>query len=185
MGAVESLFRVSRSRPVSFVGTRSYIDSLNTRRALALKFGLLGNRRNLSMITTVSTRPLGRINRSVHVPVFINNSLADGRFWHPLGKSRPLAATQADAGDVVASRLDPDRSFDDDERVIRKIERKALRSLDPNHNVFGNSLSFKRPSRLLLCLRRSIRRNVLHAFGVAGKVGLRIPRYNEYSRIRC
>lgn len=46
-------------------------------------------------------------------------------------------------------------------------------------------LSFFKPSNIPICLRRKIRREVLHAFRIAGRSGIGPPRYNEYSHISC
>lgn len=45
-------------------------------------------------------------------------------------------------------------------------------------------VAFRQPARVAVCVRRSIRKQVLHAFGVAGgRVGK--PRWSDASRQRC
>lgn len=46
-------------------------------------------------------------------------------------------------------------------------------------------VTFHRPRSVIVCIRRSIRRQVLHAFSIAGKSGLRPPRRNATSNISC
>lgn len=46
-------------------------------------------------------------------------------------------------------------------------------------------VAFEDPSRVLICVRRKQRKEVLHALGKAGKVGQRRPRRNHYSEIHC
>lgn len=46
------------------------------------------------------------------------------------------------------------------------------------------SLGFKDPSGVILCVRRKIRKEIIHARGIAGSK-VRKPRFNEFSRVRC
>lgn len=46
-------------------------------------------------------------------------------------------------------------------------------------------LSFADASRVVVCTRRKARREVLHANGVAGRRGLKPPRFNFWSKISC
>lgn len=45
-------------------------------------------------------------------------------------------------------------------------------------------IAFSNPRQLMVCLRRNIRKRVIHAIGKAGR-GNRKPRRNAYSNIRC
>lgn len=46
-------------------------------------------------------------------------------------------------------------------------------------------VTFRKPRSVILCIRRATRRQVLHAFSIAGKSGLRPPRRNANSSISC
>jgi len=46
-------------------------------------------------------------------------------------------------------------------------------------------IGFQEPRDVVICVRRSRRREVLHALGVAGSRGLRRPRRNAFSAITC
>ncbi len=46
-------------------------------------------------------------------------------------------------------------------------------------------VAFKAPQKVLICARRQIRKEVLHAYNKAGKTGQRRPRRNEYSNVSC
>lgn len=48
-----------------------------------------------------------------------------------------------------------------------------------------SGIKFLNPKNVVMCARRSMRRQVLHAFKIAGKRGLGSPRYNEFSKISC
>ena len=46
-------------------------------------------------------------------------------------------------------------------------------------------IGFERPQSMVICTRRQIRREVLHASGKAGKKGQKRPVYGPYSHISC
>lgn len=46
-------------------------------------------------------------------------------------------------------------------------------------------VTFSAPQNVLICVRRKIRKEVMHAFKKAGKTGQRRPRRNAYSSISC
>lgn len=47
------------------------------------------------------------------------------------------------------------------------------------------SLGFYEPNKVLVCVRRKIRRQVLHAKGIAGGRGFNPPRFNFWSSVSC
>lgn len=46
-------------------------------------------------------------------------------------------------------------------------------------------LGFDVPANVLVCVRRKMRKEVLHAFNKAGKGGQKRPRRNRFSDLRC
>lgn len=52
-------------------------------------------------------------------------------------------------------------------------------------NIVSGNLGFTRPSSVVLCHRRSVRQQVMHALGHAGRGGQAKPRYTPNSLIRC
>lgn len=46
-------------------------------------------------------------------------------------------------------------------------------------------LLFSAPANVQVCVSRGIRKEVLHAKRVAGTRGLKKPKYNHYSKVRC
>lgn len=44
---------------------------------------------------------------------------------------------------------------------------------------------FANPSKVIICLKRKIRKEIMHALGLSGKTGQKRPVFNEYSHIRC
>jgi len=50
---------------------------------------------------------------------------------------------------------------------------------------WSNGVAFKAPKDVLVCVRRKMRKEVLHAINNAGKRGQKAPRRSEYSDIHC
>lgn len=46
-------------------------------------------------------------------------------------------------------------------------------------------VAFEQPQEVITCVRRNSRKEVLHAKGIAGKKGLRKPRRNPFSSVKC
>lgn len=46
-------------------------------------------------------------------------------------------------------------------------------------------IAFAQPAKLPICIRRRIRKEVIHAIGAAGSKNLRKPHRNEWSEISC
>lgn len=88
---------------------------------------------------------------------------SDRRFFHPLDVFRPFQATKIAARRIVAKQM-PFRP--------QLAQTKAV-------------LSFADPSRVGVCVRRKVRREVLHALRKAGKGGMSRPRRNASSSIHC
>lgn len=90
-------------------------------------------------------------------------ALEDRRLWHPERQNRPFAAAPRQASRPVAR------------------QRPAFHQPSQTRAI----IAFQEPSRVAVCVRRGIRREVLHALGVAGKRGLGGPHRNEASTISC
>lgn len=54
-----------------------------------------------------------------------------------------------------------------------------------NFDALPYRIGFVKPERILICVRRKIRREVLHALKIAGGRGFKRPTFNEYSSVRC
>lgn len=115
----------------------------------------------------------------------------DRRVFHPLGEARPIALLRG-ADEIVAER--PVRRG----RTVNKI----VRVPDGDRDIFVETttgeilpLSEPRPAPAAVfyrepvgvwdCLKRKMRREVMHAFGHAGKRGQKKPKFTERSDVRC
>lgn len=102
----------------------------------------------------------------------------DRRTWHPEGSIRPAGAfsTPRHRLTVVDRVPSPRRAYD----VARS------RSFPTLWSGTKATVAFANPSRILICVRRSQRREVLHALNRTGRGGYNYkPRWSEYSSVRC
>lgn len=101
----------------------------------------------------------------------------DRRNWHP---------------DPVA----PARSFSQSRHRLTVVDRTPRQNSKKNFlDRFAHlrsfpsqtkaAIAFQAPEKVLVCVRRQMRKEVLHARKKAGKRGQRKPRFNAYSRISC
>lgn len=70
----------------------------------------------------------------------------------------------------------------------RKSHARVVAKQNPRFNQPSQTkaiLAFAEPKKVLVCVRRKRRKEVLHAKGVAGRRGLRRPHRNNWSGIRC
>lgn len=99
----------------------------------------------------------------------------DRRTWHPDGNNRSA------------------KSFNNQNHRLRVVDKQyKRRRIDPQtnkHYKIGSqtkaTVAFDAPEKVLVCVRRKIRQEVLHAIGKTGKKGQRKPKFNQYSNISC
>lgn len=71
-------------------------------------------------------------------------------------------------------------------RSIRRDQARLTHRQTRNYSPFKNDpIKFADPTRVAICARREIRREVLHAKRIAGRSGLKKPRRNYWSSISC
>lgn len=124
--------------------------------------------------TSLPRLPIAPIRRYLPLTVY-----EDRRQWHPEG-------VRASARSFSSSR----HRLESRDRVYNRYNVKPVSRLHSSP-VFGvsqtrASIAFADPSRTLICVRRKIRREVMHALGLSGSgSGQRPPRLSEYSSVRC
>lgn len=110
-------------------------------------------------VTTIANDPFHQANLQLYLntlPRVDPRPLEDRRQYHPLGRARPAEATRRQARRLVTRGA--------------KFER----------------IGFFTPSKVAICVRRKIRREVLHALKIAGGRGhFRKRRRSFYSSVRC
>lgn len=107
----------------------------------------------------------------------------DRRQWHPEGVSAPARSFSSTRHRLKAvsplSRREPLEGRS-------KAQIWGFGGLEGSFEAVPARIGFERPKRVLVCVRRQQRREVLHALGKAGRGGFSLkPRWSEYSYIRC
>lgn len=118
--------------------------------------------------------PRARSRTRSPVPAVFDSSadlMTDLRAFHPEpAATRPYTRTNGRPARVVAT---PVKKRDGGP----KAQRAAL--------LHPSTLLFASPQSVSVCVRRGVRKEVLHAKNVAGKVGLRKPKMKPSSQISC
>jgi len=115
----------------------------------------------LPFLSPVSPSPL----LSPLVSPVVLNEIEDRRQFHPLQVHRPPLTV-----DARPARLS--RSF------------RASRFLRPDHLV-ADVLSFCSPQWVLRCIRRKVRKEMMHVIKHAGSGGGRKPKRDWFSKVSC
>lgn len=148
--------------------TQTYPSSYNAERA---RKQLFANIRMLPL-SELPTKKVDRYSRLLRLA-------EDRRTYHP----DKMARTAATFFGRRALRLLPS--------PVRKTQRavavtgKSVYELYTDPETVPSAFRFAQPKNIPICVRRKIRREVLHAFRIAGKTGLGAPHYNEYSKVTC
>lgn len=99
----------------------------------------------------------------------------DRRQFHPDGALRPSKRLTGVPARVVVKKPVP----------LKRGTGFSFGDEFTRYAVVPWQLSFEDSRRVVVCARRKVRKEVLHARGVAGARGLRRPRFNENSKISC
>lgn len=128
------------------------------------------SRRDVSTSHTIANRRLPRYlspPRSI-VPL---SMFEDRRYFHPEGFQSPAASFSRPRHRLVINAPALPRSGP----LSRNL---SVRTLSPR-------IAFAAPSKVLTCVRRQQRKEVLMALKKTGKVGQNAPRKSYYSSISC
>lgn len=68
---------------------------------------------------------------------------------------------------------------------ITATRKPIVRTSSPMRKLSLVRLGFDSPHRVIICLRRKIRKHVLHALGKTGKGGQKRPIRTQYSKFHC
>lgn len=100
--------------------------------------------------------------------------IEDRRSYHPDGYVRPLR-TLSTSRHRLTSRT-----------VVHATRSTAKRNLPNLFSLKNDRIAFQAPDKLLVCIRRKRRKEVIHATGQAGsRRAQKTPRYNQWSSIVC
>lgn len=116
-------------------------------------------------------------NRRLPTPTMFDQPLLfpeieDRRQYHPEGVARPARSFSIPRHRLAIPKKNV-RSVRGDSRYV------------PSFDGLTHEIGFRVPRKVLICVRRRIRKQVLHAFRKTGKAGQRKPRRNFYSSVSC
>lgn len=118
-------------------------------------------------------------------------SIDDGRVWHPSGSFRPAFTTDFTPVKRVVVRDRPKtlRSVGSTSKTVstkaKKAHRAAVNRFGPVlHSQTKAIVAFEHPKRVLVCVKRKERKEVLHAKRKVGR-GNRPPTRNRWSNVTC
>lgn len=117
-------------------------------------------------------------------PVPYLSQFEDRRTYHPDSIYRPIRSFHGYT--TVLTDNPTRRVITSQRRSIQKPQSRSLRQYSEFRTVSPRgTFRFDQPTKVLACVRRRIREEVLHAFRKTGRRGQHRPRYNELSGIRC
>jgi len=84
-------------------------------------------------------------------------------------------------------RFHPDGPHRNARAVFRSAHTLEVpdRPIDRARKVLSHSVAFQAPLDVAICVRRKVRKEVMHATGKAGRRGQKRPHRNPYSDINC
>jgi hypothetical protein len=100
----------------------------------------------------------------------------DRRQWHPEKENRPAASFSQSRHRLQI----PTRT----RKIQKYTHTKSSRSKSP-FSYLSSEIGFRNAKRILICVRRKVRKEVLFAKKKTGKVGQKRPKFNQYSKVSC
>lgn len=100
----------------------------------------------------------------------------DRRQWHPEGKYAPARSFNKTRHRLTVPNAN---------HVRHRPAGKTMGDIRSTIEGTPWQTAFREPDKVLICARRQIRREVMHALKKSGRGGQKKPRYSEYSKISC
>lgn len=101
--------------------------------------------------------------------------IEDRRDFHPEGQTRPARSFSSFHHRLRIKGIP----------LVEVTRPSGYQWKDDSYQPLPYRVGFVRPERVLICVRRKIRREIMHALRFAGGSGNRRPNYNEYSSVSC
>lgn len=123
-------------------------------------------------------------HKALPPPISVSNFslVGDNRRFHPLGRLRPLLVTRQGAARWV---YPPGPSGPVHVPVVpKRVVSFTTRPIISRHQGL-EALRFADTRNTVICVKRRIRREVMHALGLSGLTGFMKPRFTFDSWVRC
>lgn len=142
--------------------------------------------RDLSLISNLVRNQYGGRSYALYksrLPMPAYASGSDRRMYHPMGRNRPAVNLSG----IPVTPTDTTVYTPNWEKIMtppRKIDWRPKLSTQLQNAPWW--YGFVNADKVWICLQRKMRREVMHALGIAGKSGSqKTPHYGPYSRVRC
>lgn len=97
----------------------------------------------------------------------------DRRLWHPENNNAPAKSFNRSRHRLIVPK-----------RNNRSVSAPSY-SLHHLFEALPVTIGFEAPKKVLVCVRRKVRKEILFALNKTGKRGQKRPRWNEYSHVQC
>lgn len=118
--------------------------------------------------------PTDHLPKTSNIPYGIKN-YEDRRQYHP----DSFYKTPTTLTETLKFRV-PTYTPAQNVNLLKKSKYTPFKTFSPT-----NEIAFGTPEKTLICIRRNIRKQVLHALNKTGKTGQRRPKWNYNSKISC
>lgn len=129
-------------------------------------------------------------------PRSTNYLYEDRRLWTPKGQDWPRSKTTSNTR-VTDRYADPYREYGPPRTPFGEPLKLVPSKVDPSGWTYipdrpgvlekakYSNYGFENPWKVIICLKRKMRREVMNALGYAGKTGFQKPKYTQFSYVRC
>lgn len=122
--------------------------------------------------------------RVVITPTLPKKVLPNPTIYRP-APLRPAPLTYSIPLTVIEDRRQFHPSPGRSPRLVTGAANHTLKAKTTRAFIPPTQVMFDAPSKVLVCVRRKVRRGVLHALKKTGKGGMRKPRRNFWSSVSC
>lgn len=119
----------------------------------------------------------------------------DRRRYHPLGRYRPAVSLAESYPQIVERKpwRDPGPHYPmvdprgvPQKLVPSKTDPSGWTYIADSPSVLEKwKVGWENPWKVAICLKRAMRKEVMHALGMAGKPSYKKPVFTQYSKVRC
>lgn len=117
----------------------------------------------------------------------INTGIEDLRRWLPYPKATNVYGQQVVPTDLTQTPP-PYNPFERMKKYEEKLKAHPWRISDKAQTqveVGGWEFGFRNPDLTWICLKRKMRKEIMHALGLSGKRNMKHPTYNQWSKVKC
>lgn len=82
--------------------------------------------------------------------------------------------------------FNPRKNIRDSLTILGRPHQLVIKKAYPIKKAYLTAkIGFQQPEKMVICIRRKIRKKMMHIFNIAGKTGFKKKRLNNYSKTEC